>query len=108
VAAVWNSGAAPVVVLNKVYLEADHDNMHESIDRPAVSVPVVRTSASTGAGVMAAVDDAALTGGFPVTGVLQCRGLVPLVVGAAPTRIYVSVPSSKSQAVDAPATALAN
>ena len=51
VTAVWNSGAAPVVVLNKVDLEADLADMLEAIDRAAVGVPVVRASAATGAGV---------------------------------------------------------
>jgi ribosome biogenesis GTPase len=51
VTAVWNSGAAPVVVLNKVDLEEDLDEMLEAIDRAAIGVPVVRASAATGAGV---------------------------------------------------------
>ena len=51
VAAVWNSGAEPVVVLNKVDLESDLDALLEAIDRAAIGVPVVRASAATGAGV---------------------------------------------------------
>jgi ribosome biogenesis GTPase len=51
VAAVWNSGAEPVVVLNKVDLESNLDEMLEAIDRAAKGVPVVRASAATGAGV---------------------------------------------------------
>jgi ribosome biogenesis GTPase len=51
VAAVWNSGAEPVVVLNKVDLAAGVDEMLEAIGRAAIGVPVVRTSAATGAGI---------------------------------------------------------
>jgi ribosome biogenesis GTPase len=51
VAAVWNSGAEPVVVLNKVDLESDLGEMLEAIDRAAIGVPVVRASAATGEGV---------------------------------------------------------
>jgi ribosome biogenesis GTPase len=51
VAAVWNSGAAPVVVLNKVDLEQDLDDILEAIDRAAIGVPIVRASAATGTGV---------------------------------------------------------
>ena len=51
VAAVWNSGAEPVVVLNKVDLEADLAPLTEAIDRAAVGVPVVRASAASGEGV---------------------------------------------------------
>jgi ribosome biogenesis GTPase len=51
VTAVWNSGAEPVVVLNKVDLESDLDEMLEAIDRAAIGVPVVRASAATGEGV---------------------------------------------------------
>jgi ribosome biogenesis GTPase len=51
VTAVWNSGAEPVVVLNKVDLEANLDEMLEAIDRAALGVPVVRASATSGEGV---------------------------------------------------------
>ncbi|HWN38409.1 MAG TPA: ribosome small subunit-dependent GTPase A [Gammaproteobacteria bacterium] len=51
VAAVWNSGGKPVVVLNKVDLETNLDEMLEAIDRAAIGVPVVRASAATGTGV---------------------------------------------------------
>jgi ribosome biogenesis GTPase / thiamine phosphate phosphatase len=51
VAAVWNSGARPVIVLNKVDLEADVAPLLEAIDRAAIGVPVVRVSAVSGAGL---------------------------------------------------------
>ena len=51
VTAVWNSGAEPVVVLNKVDLETDLDEMLEAIDRAAIGVPVVRSSAASGEGL---------------------------------------------------------
>jgi ribosome biogenesis GTPase len=51
VTAVWNSGAEPVVVLNKVDLEADLKPMLEAIERAAIGVPVVRASAATGEGI---------------------------------------------------------
>jgi ribosome biogenesis GTPase len=50
-AAVWNSGAAPVIVLNKIDLGDDLDPLLEAIDRVAVGVPVVRVSAATGEGL---------------------------------------------------------
>jgi len=53
VAAVWSSGAEPVVVLNKVDLEADLEPLLEAIDRAAIGVPVVRASAASGEGVEA-------------------------------------------------------
>jgi ribosome biogenesis GTPase len=51
VSAVWNSGAEPVIVLNKVDLEADLAPLLEAIDRAAIGVPVVRASATSGEGV---------------------------------------------------------
>jgi len=51
VAAVWNSGAEPVVVLNKVDLETELAPMLEAIGRAAIGVPVVRASAASGAGI---------------------------------------------------------
>lgn len=51
VAAVWNSGAEPVVVLNKVDLGADLTPMLEAIARAAIGVPVVCVSAVTGEGL---------------------------------------------------------
>ena len=51
VTAVWNSGAEPVIVLNKVDLEADLAPLLEAIDRAAIGVPVVRASAASGEGV---------------------------------------------------------
>jgi ribosome biogenesis GTPase len=51
VAAVWNSGAEPVVVLNKVDLEEDLAPLLEAIDRAAIGVPLVRASAASGEGV---------------------------------------------------------
>jgi ribosome biogenesis GTPase len=51
VTAVWNSGAEPVVVLNKVDLESNLDELLEAIDRAAIGVPVVRASAASGEGV---------------------------------------------------------
>ena len=53
VAAVWNSGAEPVIVLNKIDLEADLGPMLEAIDRVAIGVPVVRSSAASGEGIEA-------------------------------------------------------
>ncbi len=51
VTAVWNSGAEPVIVLNKVDLAADLPPMLEAIERVAVGVPVVQTSAASGDGI---------------------------------------------------------
>jgi ribosome biogenesis GTPase len=51
VAAVWNSGAEPVVVLNKVDIETDLAPLLEAIDRAAIGVPVVCASAASGAGL---------------------------------------------------------
>jgi ribosome biogenesis GTPase len=51
VAAVWSSGAEPVVVLNKVDLEANLEALLEAIERAAIGVPVVRASAASGEGV---------------------------------------------------------
>jgi ribosome biogenesis GTPase len=51
VTAVWNSGAEPVVVLNKVDLETDLAPLLEAIDRAAIGVPVVRASAASGVGI---------------------------------------------------------
>ncbi len=47
----WNSGAEPVIVLNKVDLGADLAPMLEAIDRAAIGVPVVRASAASGEGL---------------------------------------------------------
>ena len=49
--AVWESGAEPVVVLNKVDLVADVAPLIDSIAAVALAVPVVQVSALTGAGV---------------------------------------------------------
>jgi ribosome biogenesis GTPase / thiamine phosphate phosphatase len=51
VTAVWNSGAEPVVVLNKIDLDDDLAPLLEAIERAAIGVPVVRASAATGAGL---------------------------------------------------------
>jgi ribosome biogenesis GTPase len=51
VAAVWNSGAEPVIVLNKVDLDEDLAPFLEAIEAAALNVPVVRASAATGAGL---------------------------------------------------------
>ena len=51
VTAVWNSGAQPVVVLNKIDLDVDLDPLLEAIARAALGVPLVRASAATGAGL---------------------------------------------------------
>ena len=51
VAAVWNSGAEPVVVLNKIDLQEDLAPLIEAIERAAVGVPVVRVSAVSGDGL---------------------------------------------------------
>jgi ribosome biogenesis GTPase len=51
VTAVWNSGAEPVIVLNKVDLEDDLAPLLEAIDRAAIGVPVVRASAASGEGL---------------------------------------------------------
>jgi ribosome biogenesis GTPase len=53
VAAVWSSGAQPVVVLNKVDL-ADAEQVApllETVERVALGVPVVRASAASGEGL---------------------------------------------------------
>jgi ribosome biogenesis GTPase len=49
--AVWNSGAKPVIVLNKVDLAADLVPFDEAIGRVAIDVPVVRASAASGEGL---------------------------------------------------------
>lgn len=51
--AVWDSGAAPVIVLNKVDLVADVWPLLESIEPVALGVPVVQVSALTGEGIEA-------------------------------------------------------
>ena len=51
VTAVWNSGAEPVVVLNKVDLGADLKPLLEAIERAAIGVPLVRASAASGEGI---------------------------------------------------------
>lgn len=51
VAAVWNSGATPVIVLNKVDLTAEREPLLEAIDRIAIGVPVVSASALSGEGL---------------------------------------------------------
>lgn len=50
-AAVWDSGAAPVIVLNKIDLGEDVQSMVEAIESDCVGVPVVTTSALTGDGL---------------------------------------------------------
>ena len=51
--AVWDSGAAPVIVLNKVDLVEDVRPLLESIEPVALGVPVVQVSALTGEGIEA-------------------------------------------------------
>jgi ribosome biogenesis GTPase / thiamine phosphate phosphatase len=51
VAAVWSSGAEPVVVLNKIDLAMELDPMLDAIERVAIGVPLVRVSAASGAGL---------------------------------------------------------
>lgn len=51
VTAVWNSGAEPVVVLNKVDLDVDLAPLLEATERAAIGVPVIRASAATGVGL---------------------------------------------------------
>jgi len=51
VTAVWNSGAEPVVVLNKIDLHAELEPMVEAIERVAIGVPLVRVSAASGVGL---------------------------------------------------------
>lgn len=50
-AAVWQGGAAPVVVLNKVDLATDVDAMVATLASVALAVPVERVSALTGSGL---------------------------------------------------------
>ncbi|MGD8412645.1 MAG: ribosome small subunit-dependent GTPase A [Candidatus Latescibacterota bacterium] len=50
-AAVWDSGAEPVVVLNKTDLAETVEDMVSEIDGVAIGVPVVRTSATLGTGL---------------------------------------------------------
>lgn len=49
--AVWESGADPIVVLNKIDLVADPAPLVEEIEAIAQAVPVVRASAHTGVGI---------------------------------------------------------
>jgi ribosome biogenesis GTPase len=51
IAAVWSSGATPVVVLNKVDLAEDLAPLLEAVDGVALGVPVVRASAASGEGL---------------------------------------------------------
>ena len=51
VTAVWSSGAKPVIVLNKVDLEADIAVQLDEIAGVAIGVPVVRASAVSGEGL---------------------------------------------------------
>jgi ribosome biogenesis GTPase len=51
VAAVWNSGAAPVIVLNKIDLGDDLAPLLEAVERAAIGIPLVRVSAATGEGL---------------------------------------------------------
>jgi ribosome biogenesis GTPase len=51
VAAVWNSGASPVIVLNQVDLAEEREPLLEAIDRVAIGVPVVTASAVSGEGL---------------------------------------------------------
>jgi ribosome biogenesis GTPase len=51
VSAVWDSGAMPVVVLNKVDLVADPAPLIEAIAAVAFGVPIVEVSALTGQGI---------------------------------------------------------
>jgi ribosome biogenesis GTPase len=56
VAAVWNSGAAPVVVLNKVDLAGERGPLLDVVGRVALGVPVVCASAVSGEGLDALRD----------------------------------------------------
>ena len=49
--AVWESGATPVVVLNKVDLVADVAPLIDTIASVAMAVPIVQVSAFTGVGI---------------------------------------------------------
>jgi ribosome biogenesis GTPase len=51
IAAVWNSGAEPAIVLNKVDLDIDVEPVLAAMQRAASDVPVVRVSARSGAGL---------------------------------------------------------
>jgi ribosome biogenesis GTPase len=51
IAAVWNSGAEPVVVLNKIDLAGDTGPMLAAIGRAAIDVPIVQVSAVSGHGL---------------------------------------------------------
>jgi ribosome biogenesis GTPase len=51
VAAVWNSGAEPVVVLNKVDLTEERDSLVEAVGRVALGVPAVCASAVSSEGL---------------------------------------------------------
>lgn len=51
IAAVWDSGAKPVVVLNKIDLGGDIETLIESIDSIAFGTPVVSISAKTSEGM---------------------------------------------------------
>ncbi|HEY6867423.1 MAG TPA: ribosome small subunit-dependent GTPase A [Candidatus Eisenbacteria bacterium] len=52
-AAAWESGAAPVVVLNKADLEPELEARIATVESVAIGVPVVALSARTGAGLEA-------------------------------------------------------
>jgi ribosome biogenesis GTPase len=50
-AAVWESGASPMIVLNKVDLVSDVEPLRATLDEVALAVPVVEVSAVTGDGL---------------------------------------------------------
>src|SRR6185295_14004916 len=52
-AAVWDGGAEPILVLNKVDLSADSQPFVDALEAIAPGVPIVRASALTGDGVPA-------------------------------------------------------
>jgi ribosome biogenesis GTPase len=52
-AAVWDSGATPVVVINKVDQLAHQNDEHRAIEDAARGVPVIHTSAANGIGIEA-------------------------------------------------------
>jgi ribosome biogenesis GTPase len=50
-AAVWDSGASPIIVLNKIDIGEDVDEMIDEVESTGMGVPVVRVSALTGEGM---------------------------------------------------------
>ena len=81
--AVWDSGASPVVVLNKVDLVADVASLLETIESVALGVPVVQASAVSGQGIEALREQIGpgITAGFVGSSGVGKSSLINRLVG---------------------------